>query len=44
MRIESPHRFFYLHHVTEKAGGNKNGRAIDAQPIFNSQVHHPRLF
>jgi hypothetical protein len=42
MRIEIAASAFLsvLHHtgVTRKMPGNKNGQAINAQPVFNSQV------
>jgi len=43
MRIENSHRLFYRLHILEKASGNKNGRARNAQPFYNSQVHSPWL-
>jgi hypothetical protein len=49
MRIESPHRLFYRRHIMENAPWKahaeiKSGRALNAQPIFNSQVRSPSDF
>jgi hypothetical protein len=44
MRIDSPHRLFYRLHLIEKAGANKNSRALNAQPLYNSQAHSPLGF